>query len=44
MKSLEIRSKTKDEAISKALTELNVKLEDLQIEVLENPSKGFLGF
>ena len=44
MKSLEIRSKTKDEAISKALTELNVKLEDLQGEVLENPSKGFLGF
>ena len=44
MKSLEIRSKTKDEAISKALTELNVKLEDLQVEVLENPSKGFLGF
>ena len=44
MKSLEIRSKTKDEAISKALTKLNVKLEDLQIEVLENPSKGFLGF
>ena len=44
MKSLEIRSKTKDEAKSKALTELNVKLEDLQVEVLENPSKGFLGF
>ena len=44
MKSLEIRSKTKDESISKALTELNVKLEDLQVEVLENPSKGFLGF
>ena len=44
MKSLEIRSKTKDEAISKALTQLNVELEDLQVEVLENPSKGFLGF
>ena len=44
MKSLEIRSKTKDEAINKALAKLNVKLEDLKIEVLENPSKGFLGF
>ena len=44
MKSLEIRSKTKDEAINKALEELNVKSEDLKIEVLENPSKGFLGF
>ena len=44
MKSLEIRSKTKDEAINKALAQLNVKSEDLKIEVLENPSKGFLGF
>lgn len=44
MKSLEIRSKTKDEAINKALEQLNVKSEDLKIEVLENPSKGFLGF
>ena len=44
MKSLELRSKTKDEAINKALAQLNVKSEDLKIEVLENPSKGFLGF
>ena len=44
MKSLEIRSKTKDEAINKALAKLNVKSEDLKIEVLENASKGFLGF
>ena len=44
MKSLEIRSKTKDEAINKALEQLNVKSEDLKIQVLENPSKGFLGF
>ena len=44
MKSLEIRSKSKEEAINKALVELNVNLEDLEIEVLENPTKGFLGF
>lgn len=44
MKSLEIRSKSKEEAINKALVELNSKLEDLEIEVLENPTKGFLGF
>jgi spoIIIJ-associated protein len=44
MKSLEIRSKSKEEAIDKAIKELNVNLEDLEIEVLENPTKGFLGF
>lgn len=44
MKSLEIRSKSKEEAINKALVELNSKLEDLEIEVLESPIKGFLGF
>ena len=44
MKSLEIRSKSKEEAISKAIEKLNVKLDDLEIEVLENPTKGFLGF
>ena len=44
MKSLEIRSKSKEEAISKAIEKLNVKLDDLEIEVLENPTKGFLVF
>lgn len=44
MKILEIRSKSKEDAINKALEKLNVKLEDLKIEVLENPTKGFLGF
>ena len=44
MKSLEIRSKSKEDAINKAIKELNVNLEDLKIEVLQNPTKGFLGF
>ena len=44
MKILEIRSKSKEDAINQALDKLNVKLEDLKIEVLENPTKGFLGF
>ena len=44
MKSLEIRSKSKEEAIDKVIKELNVTLEDLEIEILENPTKGFLGF
>lgn len=43
-KSLEIRSKTKEEAINKATSQLNVKIEELEVEVLENPTKGFLGF
>ena len=44
MKTLEIRSKSREDAINKALVELNAKLEDLEVEVLENPTKGFLGF
>lgn len=44
MKSLEIKSKTKEDAINKALVELNCKIEDLEIEELESPTKGFLGF
>ena len=42
--SLKIRRKSKEDAINKAITQLNVTLEELEIEVLEQPSKGFLGF
>lgn len=42
-KSLELRSKTKDEAIKKALEELDVREEDIEITVIQNPTKGFLG-
>lgn len=42
--SLEIRSKNKEDAINKAIAQLNVTLEELEIEVLEQPTKGFLGF
>ncbi len=42
--SLEIRSKSKEDAINKAIDQLNVTLEELEIEVLEQPTKGFLGF
>ena len=41
---LEIKSKNKEEALKKALEELNVNESDLEIEVLEQPTKGFLGF
>jgi len=42
--SLEIRSKSKEDAINKAIAQLNVTLEELEIEILEHPTKGFLGF
>ena len=47
-KSLELKSKTQQEAIASALEKfnkenLNVVEGDLEVEVLETPSKGFLG-
>ena len=47
-KSLELKSKTQQEAIASALEKfnkenLNVAEGDLEVEVLETPSKGFLG-
>ena len=46
-KSLELRSKSQKEAIQKAIEQLNVDkedIEDIKVEVIEEPSKGFLGF
>ena len=43
MRILEVTGKTIDEAINKALTQLNVSKDDVEIDILENPSKGFLG-
>ncbi|WP_455543727.1 RNA-binding cell elongation regulator Jag/EloR [Intestinibacter sp.] len=46
-KSLELRSKSQEEAIQKAIEQLNVDKEDIQdikVEVIEEPNKGFLGF
>lgn len=43
MKSIVKSAKTIEEAISLALEELNVTEEEVSIEVLEEPSKGFLG-
>lgn len=39
----EIRSKSIEDAIAKALKELSVSREDIEVEVIENPVKGFLG-
>ncbi|MDR1773877.1 MAG: protein jag [Clostridioides sp.] len=42
-KSLKINCKSKEEAIKAAIEKFNCKEEDLEIQVLENPTKGFLG-
>ena len=44
IKCLEIRSKNREEALKKALSELSVNQEELEIEEIEQPVKGFLGF
>ena len=44
MKSVEKIGKSKEEAIELALKELNADKDDIEIEVLEEGSKGFLGF
>lgn len=44
MKSVVKMAKTVDEAIEQALIELDTTREDVEVEILEEPSKGFLGF
>ena len=43
MKTIEMVGKTVDDAVNAALAELNAKKEDVDVEVLEEGSKGFLG-
>lgn len=42
--SIEIRSKSKEDAISQAIARLKVSEKDLKIEIVQEPTKGFLGF
>lgn len=42
-KSLEIKSKNIDEAILKALRQFSVDKEDIEVEVIKEPTRGFLG-
>ena len=42
-KKTEIKSKTKEEAIQTALLKLGVEEKDIEVNVIQNPSKGFLG-
>ena len=43
MRSIVKTGKTVDEAVNDALVELNCSLEDVTIEILEEPKSGFLG-
>ncbi|MBM7855825.1 spoIIIJ-associated protein [Desulfohalotomaculum tongense] len=43
MRTIEVSGKTIDDALKQALSELGVSMEDVEYEVLEEPSKGFLG-
>lgn len=42
-KKLRLTSKSKEEAIQEALKELELEEKDIQVDVIQNPSKGFLG-
>lgn len=44
VKKIKIKSKSQEEAVKKALLDLNVSEEDIEVVELEAPSKGFLGF
>ena len=43
MAFVEMTAKTVDEAVAKALKELNITAEEAVVEVLEEGKKGFLG-
>ena len=42
-KFIDVTGKTEDEAISKALTQLNMDRDDVSVEILERAKSGFLG-
>ena len=44
MKSIETTGKTVDEAVEQALQDLGVPMDQVDVEVLEEPVKGLLGF
>ena len=43
MRNIEVSAKTVDQAIEKGLQMLGVNRDDIEVKVIQNPSKGFLG-
>lgn len=43
MKSVEVIGKTKEDAVNNALEELNASADEVEVEVIEEGSRGFLG-
>ena len=41
---IDVTGKSEDEAIQKALTQLNMDRDDVSVEILERAKSGFLGF
>jgi spoIIIJ-associated protein len=44
MKEIEIQAKTIEEAVNKGLKELELQREDVEVEIIEEGSRGILGF
>lgn len=44
MRSVEITARTTEEAVKQAVEELGVPAEEIEVEIIEESSKGFLGF
>lgn len=42
-KKIQIKSKSKEEAIQQALLQLGIEEKDIEVEIVQQPSKGFLG-
>lgn len=41
--AIEVSAKTVDEAVKQALAELNISIDDIEFEIIDEPSKKFLG-
>ncbi len=43
MRTIEVAARTVDEAVAEALEKLQVQLDEVEVTVLDEGSKGFLG-
>lgn len=42
-KKIQIKSKSREEAVQEALLQLGIEEKDIKVEIIQTPSKGFLG-